>query len=199
MHAGSGTDPAKVPAKRSVPQRSFQEAIERIAGRKHCDMQRNTALCSVSGQQITSIHLGEDVANSSSSYEFLAWRLETSPPKSLGRGRVGSSPVLDTGNLAGSNPAAQTPFASLTNRVSSLTIRNIAALRANSRLRSSAEEHLASNQTVAGSNPAEGSSFASLTNRAKRTNTGEWCNWKHTCFAHRHSRFESELIHARLR
>ncbi len=30
MHAGSGTDPAKVPAKRSVTQCSFQEAIQRL-------------------------------------------------------------------------------------------------------------------------------------------------------------------------
>ena len=63
-------------------------------------------------RDITSHHLGEDVH--------------------------GSSPVLDTGNLAGSNPAAQT--------LARFTGGHI-------RLRSSAEEHLASNQGVVGSTP----------------------------------------------
>ena len=54
MHAGSGTDPANVPAKRSVPQRSFQETCAsnqpdvqrefRAARREHSSSERSEQL-----------------------------------------------------------------------------------------------------------------------------------------------------------
>lgn len=50
MHAGLGTDPAKVPAKRSVSQRSFQEAIE-----------SNCWLETAYGRSSQRFHLNEEV------------------------------------------------------------------------------------------------------------------------------------------
>ena len=59
--------------------------------------------------------------------------------------------------------------------------RSDSAAKCRTRLRSSAEEHLASNQTVVGSTPTGDS-------------LGEWCQRKHVCLARRNSRFESELL-----